>query len=60
MNRMQRVVADDGGAVGAAPGHVVAEVGVVGLRVTRVDAGLQFGDELVDGIACGLYPCGIA
>jgi hypothetical protein len=56
---VQGVVSDDGGAVRAAPRNVVAEVGVVHLDIRRVDPCLQFGDEVVDGVAGGAQPIGI-
>ena len=56
MNRMQRVVSDDGGAVRAAPDDVVAEGPIEAVGIGGVDAGLQLPDEVVDGIARGPGP----
>src|SRR6202011_4465228 len=51
MDCVQRLVPDDCRPKRAAPQHISAEVGVVYLGVGGVDAGLEFGDELVDGVA---------
>ena len=54
VNGMQGVIPDYGRAVGTAPRHVLAEVGVVGLCVRCVDPRLQLGDESVDGLPGGV------